>query len=135
MFKIRKIIYYFFIHRFNLRTSRLKINPFLLLVTGDAVIGFITAIFTLINQFRLLQADALVSKDLACFLDLKEQVKSRWMQFEWSNDRRHCLCLRSCALGFESRQHNLCFFYLYCCWNEKRTKINGKEVGIGPYLR
>ena len=36
-----------------------------------------------------------------------------------------------CGPGFESKVHHQCFFNL----NEKRMKINEKEVGIGPYFR
>ena len=50
-----------------------------------------------------------------------------------------CLRLPSCGPGFESQAHHLCFFMLklklYCCWNKKRTKINEKEAGIGPYFK
>ena len=53
------------------------------------------------------------------------------------------LRLPSCCPGFESQAHHLCFFQfilfkLYFCHlnlNVKTTKINKKEVGIGPFLR
>ena len=42
----------------------------LLLVTSDALTLFIAATGTLVHQFRLLQADTLLSKDLVSFVDL-----------------------------------------------------------------
>ena len=49
---------------------------------------------------------------------------------------RYRLCLPSCGCGFQSQAHHLRFFNLYN-WNcnEKRTKINEKEAGIGPFLK
>ena len=42
-----------------------------------------------------------------------------------------CLRLPSSSPGFESQARHL----YYWNWNEKRTKINEKEAGIGPYLK
>ena len=45
------------------------------------------------------------------------------------------LHLLSCGPGFDSQALHLCFFNLWLICDVKRTKINEKEAGIGPYLK
>ena len=40
----------------------------------------------------------------------------------------------SCGPGFDPQAHHLCFFNLYLNCDEKRTRINKEESGIGLFF-